>query len=296
MTSTSPHNKRYKAGVSGVLKQGLDLLNRDIRHLGHRSPAGSAPGTITINPTASQPKLDVMLFSPSAPSTSIYRQPLVALDDLTDSVLNSSFCWLNVVGLGDASVLEAIGKRFGIHALTLEDIAHTAQRPKIESFDHYVYIVTRIPEGDGSVADLQSHSLSTEQLSICVGQHFVLTFQETAKDMFEPVRNRLINGPTMKARGTDYLAYALLDAAIDAFFPLLEWYGEQLESLESEVIQKAVPQQMAAIHDLKRNLLTCRRAIWPSARCSMRSCVKKVPWYQITPNYFCVIAMTIPCN
>lgn len=182
--------------------------------------------------------------------------------------------WVNICGLGDADVLRAVGQQFQIHPLALEDIANTTQRPKIEAYDHALFIVTRIPAGDGSAPsrgqgavatiDDSAQPLATEQLSICIGNNFVLTFQEDSEDVFEPVRHRLMRaGGKLRAGEPDYLAYAILDAAIDAFFPLLEFYGEALEELEMDVIKDPSLEEITRIHTLKRDLLTVRRTVWP---------------------------------
>lgn len=106
--------------------------------------------------------------------------------------------------------------------------------------------------------------LETEQVAMALGRGFVVTFQEVPGDSFDPVRRRLrSSGGQIRQRGPDYLAYALIDAAIDAFFPVLELIGEQVEELEDDVVARPGNRQVARIHDLKRNLLTARRALWP---------------------------------
>lgn len=226
----------------------------------HASPAGAAPGTITVAPDALPCQLDALAFGTTTPAT-LERQPLASIDELP-ALPEGHTLWLTVTGLGSVDTLRAVGKRFNLHDLTLEDIAHTSQRPKAEAFDDYLFIVTRqplatMPEGCAT-------GVETQQLSLCLGRNFVLVFQETAEDVFEPVRRRLLSGSgSLRKHGADYLAYALLDASIDAYFPLLESYGEQLEELEEAIIMSASMQQVARIHNLKRNLLACRRAIWP---------------------------------
>ena len=242
-----------------------------LRRRSHRSPPGTAPGTLTIDPCAETPQIDVMSFGPDADPATIARRPIASIDELPPLPPGHTIRWISVSGLGDAEVLRAIGARFNIHPLVLEDIANTAQRPKVEAYSDCLFIVTRVPAGDGSRPGTRNSgrsgddgALVTEQLSICVGRDFVITFQEDAEDVFEPVRHRLAgDAGRMRARGADYLAYAILDTAIDAFFPLLEVYGENVEDLETDVIEKPAVNQIARIHDLKRNLLTARRAVWP---------------------------------
>jgi magnesium transporter len=242
-----------------------------------RSPPSTVPGTITVDPTAEKPRIEVLSFGPDATPATIRVQALASIADLPALPPRHTIRWINVVGLGDAGVLAAIGRRFGIHPLTLEDIANTSQRPKLEPYDDYLFIVTRMPAGEPSTVQTlkpeggegeqtgsDARQLITEQLSICVGKDFVLTFQEHSGDAFGPLRQRFTSGTgRVRSRGPDYLAYAILDAAVDAFFPVLEGYGDGVDDLEAEVIESPSIHQITRIHDLKRNLLTARRAVWP---------------------------------
>jgi magnesium transporter len=97
-----------------------------------------------------------------------------------------------------------------------------------------------------------------------LGANFLLTFQERTGDCFDLVRDRIRRRRGhIRERKADYLAYALLDAVIDGYFPVLEACGERLESLEDAVLDKPSGEQSAQIHEMKRDLLTLRRAIWP---------------------------------
>ncbi len=221
------------------------------------------PMRITIAPGAAKPRIDVLSFGPDTDVATIRRQPVDDIADLPELPPGHSIQWVNVVGLGDARTLQAIGQRFHIHPLTLEDIANSVQRPKVEPYDGYLLIITRAPIGHNGDANNGNDALVAEQISICVGPDFVLTFQEQNDDIFDAVRERLKEGTQIRAQGADYLAYAILDAAIDAFFPWLERAGEEVDALEAKVIARPDISQIAQIHRLKRNLLTARRAIWP---------------------------------
>ncbi|HLQ86798.1 MAG TPA: magnesium and cobalt transport protein CorA, partial [Salinisphaeraceae bacterium] len=250
---------------------------RLLKHRTRHSPPGTAPGTVTIQPGARKPQLDVTSFGPNAHPASIRRIRLDATESLPELPAGHTVRWLNVAGLGDAEVLQAVGRRFNIHALTLEDIAGTAHRPKAEAYDNYLFIVTQVPiidkpspanESDESgmyTAADEPAILATRQISVCIGTDFVITFQEQEDDViFAPVRQRLMrHAGRLHTLGPDYLAYAILDAALDSFFPLLEDYGEVVERLEADVIEQPSMQQISRIHNLKRNLLTTRRAVWP---------------------------------
>jgi magnesium transporter len=164
--------------------------------------------------------------------------------------------WINVDGLGDEATLRQLGEIFHLHRLALEDVVNTGQRSKVEHYADHLYIVAHQVHAEGG--------LTSEQVSMFVGSNFVLTFQEYAGDLFDPVRVRIREGRgRMRHAGPGYLAYALLDAIVDFYFPVLERYGEQLERLEDEVINRPSQKSIARIHAVKRELLTLRRSVWP---------------------------------
>lgn len=237
-----------------------------------RSGPGEMPGTITVQPHAQAPILDMVTFGPNAAQGSIARTTISSLNSLPEDFNGHDFLWLNVAGLGDAEMLSAIGKRFNLHPLVLEDIANTSQRPKAEEYESCLFIVARVPSfetpGNDALASRRalhcSAKLVTRQLAICVGPNFILTFQEQDEQALAPVRQRLLQQKgKLYSRGPDYLAYALLDAVIDTFFPLLEQYVERIEELEASVMELTEHAGIKTIHGLKRELLILRRIIWP---------------------------------
>ena len=167
--------------------------------------------------------------------------------------------WLNVYGLQDASILSEIGSRFNLHPLVLEDILNTSQRPKVDDYGEYLYIVARAVEFDVETIDV-----TTEQISVVIGRHFVLTFQERPSGMFDPVRQRLrAELSRMRALGHDYLAYELLDALVNRYFLVLESITDRAEELEDQVLHNASPALLARINHFKRETVNLRRAVWP---------------------------------
>jgi magnesium transporter len=163
--------------------------------------------------------------------------------------------WLDVQGLGNAALIESIGALFGLHRLALEDVVNVHQRAKVEVYDGNVFVVLRMPEG--------RQPLTTEQLALFVGPNFVVTFQEREGDCFDPVRARIRRGGPIRAYGPDYLMYAIIDATVDNWFPVLESYGEALEDLESAILVGPGRDTIQQIHRLRRDLLALRRAVWP---------------------------------
>ena len=164
--------------------------------------------------------------------------------------------WVNVDGLGDEATLRALARRFRIHRLVLEDVVNSGQRPKVEHYEGGLFVVAHMPAPEGGV--------ETEQLSLFVGEGFLLSFQERAGDWFEPVRERIRHGRGLvRTSGVDYLAYALLDGIVDAYFPVVEALRDELEALEEEVLRDPRRDVVEHVHDIKRRLAGLRRTIGP---------------------------------
>lgn len=169
--------------------------------------------------------------------------------------------WLNVYGLHEPEVMAEIGRRFGLHPLVIEDILNTDQRPKLDDYGDYLYIVSHFFAYDTHGED---HGIVADQVSIVVGRNFVLTLQERPTGNFDPIRAQLRadRGPIRKL-GADYLAYALIDAIVDRYFVVLDELTERSEALEDMLLARPTPAILPAIHRLKRETLQLRRAVWP---------------------------------
>ena len=177
--------------------------------------------------------------------------------DLSTSV--DGTLWLNIYGLHDAGLMAEIGSAFNLHPLVLEDILNTDQRPKLDSFDDYLFFVTRFFSYDKSTMQIGS-----EQVSMILGHNFVLTFQERPTGSFDPIRERLrTNKGHIRKAGADYLAYALLDVIVDRYFIVLEQIGDDCDTLEEELLRKPTSTVLQGIHKLKRETMELRRAVWP---------------------------------
>jgi magnesium transporter len=167
--------------------------------------------------------------------------------------------WVNIDGVHDVEIVEKICNHFGIHPLVQEDIVHTGQRPKLEDFDDYLYIVIKM-----LFYDDEKEEISSEQVSLVVGRNYVISFQEREGDVFEPVRDRLRGkkGRIIK-HGSDYLAYTLLDMIVDGYFSILEKMGDRIESLEEELTTDPNPKLLGIIQKMKREMIFLRKSIWP---------------------------------
>jgi magnesium transporter len=222
-----------------------------------RTQPGASPGSIVADPSQPKPTIHVIAYGagdlierqvadPAAAHALVGQRPVT---------------WINVEGLGDARTIEQFGELFGLHRLALEDTVNVHQRPKVETYGEILFIVLRMVYCDGHNGD----RCGTEQISIFVGPDWLLSFQEGRPgDSFDRVRARLrdVNGK-MQQLGSDYLAYALIDAVIDNYYPVLEVYAERLDELEEMVMEPVGRQVIDQLHQVKADLLILRRAIWP---------------------------------
>ncbi|MEJ2070484.1 MAG: magnesium/cobalt transporter CorA [Syntrophobacterales bacterium] len=165
--------------------------------------------------------------------------------------------WINITGLHRIKDLEYLGHCFQLHPLILEDILHTDQRPKLEEFDTYLFLIIKMLQLNGL-------EVESEQVSLILGENFVISLHEHDEDIFEPIRQRLKAGTGhLRGAGADYLAYALLDLIVDQYFLILESLGEGIEEIEGELLDRPTPATLSQIHRLKRDTIMMRRAVWP---------------------------------
>ena len=182
-----------------------------------------------------------------------------SLNDCEPSKDPSAIKWVHVVGVHDIEIVETISNYYDLHPLIMEDIPSVGQRPKFEAMPRSIYVVLR--EYEFHEKELGLHS---EQVSVVFGKNFVLSFQESAEDLFEQIRTRIRRkGSRIRNSGPDYLAYAILDLLVDRYFIVLEKIGDMIEDLEDELIERATHEMLNRIYRIKRDLLSFRRHIWP---------------------------------
>lgn len=217
----------------------------------HKPPVGSSPGTLVA---VEQQKARIRLMAYDGDN--LIEEDIVDVRKLDNWLGRYNVTWIDIQGLSDLEALQHIAGLVNLHPLVLEDIVHVHQRPKLESYPEYLFAVTRMPD--------ESLETLTEQVSLLLGKNFLITFQERSGDCFDPVRVRLrAGGGRLRVSGPDYLAYALIDAVTDAYFPLLESYGRKIDALEELSTVEAEQLPMTELHDLKRDFFELRRAIWP---------------------------------
>ncbi len=216
--------------------------------------AGARPGTLLIDADASAPRIRVVQFSPEA----VTEKEVDDASALSDCLPADRVTWIDVQGLGDEETLQTIAQQFHIHPLAMEDVVNVPQRPKAEAYSEQILIIAR------TVTMPTPSQLEAEQLSMIVGPHYVVTFQLRYGDRLEPVRHRILNPDSrLRSCGADYLVYALLDTAVDALYPVLAAMGEQLESLESQILSSPHPSVLGHINTIRNQLMRLRRTIWP---------------------------------
>jgi magnesium transporter len=213
---------------------------------------GMSPGQLIADPNAEPTVINVVAYGPSE----IVEKQNVTFDELLQ-IRNRHHClWVDIHGLRDVAILERLGTEFALHPLALEDVVGGRQRAKVEEYPHNLFLVARMINPGGA--------LDTEQFSLFIGHGFVISFQATAGDCFDHVRTRLRKDHTrIRNSSADYLAYALLDAVIDAYFPALDLISAKFEELEDAVVNRPDREFVSSLHHMKHDLLTFRRELWP---------------------------------
>ena len=217
---------------------------------------GTIPGTIFIDADAPPPIIFLIDYN----ETNFIREQIATPEECIPYLDSKSISWVDVQGLGSQDILQRLGNVFGLHPLVLEDVVNVPERPKTEDYEDQLLFIARMVVPQERICGFHS-----EQVSLILGKNYLLTVQEEPEhDCLEAVRSRIEkNKGIIRKQGADYLAYAVLDAIIDGFFPVLELYGERIEELEEEVIIKPTPQTLQSIYQIRRELLQLRRAIWP---------------------------------
>lgn len=168
--------------------------------------------------------------------------------------------WINVDGLHDTGLISEIGRHFGLHPLVLEDVLNTDQRPKLEDYENYLYIVLKMLTWEET-----STEIFAEQVSLVLGHDWVISFQEeSGSDVFTPLREALRSGKgRLRKSGADYLAYSLMDAVVDNYFIIMERLGDRIEDLEDELVSTVEPEALRLLHHLRRENIFLRKSVWP---------------------------------
>ncbi|MGL4378826.1 MAG: magnesium/cobalt transporter CorA [Microcoleaceae cyanobacterium] len=217
---------------------------------------GVPPGTLDLEPDAPAP--DIILIDYN--ETLATRVKLSTPSDIGPYLDTESVSWIDLLGLGNNETWRQMGEVLNLHPIAQEDVVNVPQRPKVVEYPNQLIIIALMV-----MIHPELESLHREQVSLILGKNYLVTVQEEPDyDCFDPVRDRIrkAQGP-IRQNKADYLAYSLLDAIIDGFFPVLEFYGERIEELEDEVVENPTRKTLEKIYDIRRELLTLRRAVWP---------------------------------
>jgi magnesium transporter len=214
------------------------------------------PGTLQVEPGSAKPVLTAFGFSPSGFEEVTISQP----EEVRALLAKWPVVWLNIDGFGDEGILRKVQEIFGIHPLALEDVTDTTQHAKVESYGDSTFLVVPMPQTHREGVRFES-----EQLSLYLTDRAVVSFQATAPgDCLNVIRERIRTGRgRVRTSNTAYLAYALIDTVIDAYFPLVSDMGDRLEELEERIVDDVDVGQIHDIRAIKIDLMRIRRAVWP---------------------------------
>jgi magnesium transporter len=232
------------------------MARRGLSHFKKRAPPpGSSPGVYLPGEETVKPRYSVIHYDPENETD----HPAPTLDELRAILARPGVTWVDVQGLGSGKFIEDLAGLFELHPLAVADVFHVPQRPKTEPYDStYIFLVTRLPMINGK------GEISLEQLSIFFGKNWVLTIQELYGDTLDPVRQRIRAGVgSIREQGGDYLAYAILDAAIDGYFPVLDSLSDRLAELEEDALENPTKNTLRETHEIRSTLLGLHRVLWP---------------------------------
>ena len=224
----------------------------------NKKPPGAVPGTLVYE--GEEPDAPVRIHAFDYGPDRFEEREIADVAACASLRSSSTVTWIDIDGVHDVGIVEQMGRLFGLHPLTLEDIVSTDQRPKFEEYPEYVYLVLQMMHYDHATCRIEP-----EQVSIIFGHGFLLSFQESKEgDVFDPVRQRLREGRgLLRQMDADYLAYVLLDVVVDYYMEILEGLGEHIEDLEDTVTLRTDTDGLRAINGLRRQVITLRRSIWP---------------------------------
>jgi magnesium transporter len=167
--------------------------------------------------------------------------------------------WVNVIGIHDVDTIQKLANLFGLHPLTTEDISNTNQRPKVEEYENYIFFAIKMLGFDKEIK-----SIAHENVSIILGDTFVISFQEVESKDFDSIKERIrSNKGRIRKEGAHYLAYTILDRVVDEYFVSLDELGDHIEDIDDEILAAPKATHLRDIHRLKREIVFLRKAVWP---------------------------------
>jgi len=242
--------------------------------------SGLGPGTMVHLGRRRTEKIKI--FMVDYDHSNYEEKTITQLEEILPYLDKPTITWVNISGLHRLETIEKIGGMFNLHPLTLEDIVNTEMRPKVDNFYDYIYMALKM-----FYLDKDKDSILVEQISVIMGRGFVITLQETDKDIFDCLRKRIeTSHGRIRKGGTDYLFYSILDTIVDSYFTFLEWLGEKIESLDDELMDNPRKEILYTIHELKNDMIYIRRSIWPLREMINTLRIEETPLIQQTTDIF----------
>ncbi len=249
IAAESVHKTHVAAVMSQLVVVGSAIFKK-------RNPeVGARPGTLVIDQDAPPPKIRMISFDHEA----VQEREIKSAEELSAALDPNNVTWVDVQGFGDEKMIRRICELFSIHPLAMEDVVNMPQRPKAEAYESQTLIITRM------VRVKENAEIDMEQVTLVLGENYVLTFQERYGDILDPVRQRIRTGKgrPIRQHGAGYLAYALTDTIVDGYYPVIESLGDHLEQLENVVMEQPSAEVLRLLNSTKNMLVNLRRAIWP---------------------------------
>lgn len=223
----------------------------------YKKQVGQVPGALVYTGKKETQKLFIETFDYNIDS--ITEKELVNIEEAFKFKASNTVTWINLNGLNHIDEIEKLGQHYDLHPLVLEDIVNTGQRPKIDEFEDYIFIVLKMMYYD------ESETIVSEQVSLILGENYVLSLQEAEGDVFDALRERIRQSKgRIRGLGPDYLLYALIDSIVDHYYAIIETMGNKIEDLEDNLFEGLTKEEITSdIQELKREVLKIRRAIFP---------------------------------
>ena len=184
------------------------------------------------------------------------ERSIEAIEDLLSSLESNKISWISIVGLGDIEFFRQLAEHVRIHPLALEDILNLGQRPKVDAYDRQLLIVLQM------VHEMKGNEVTIEQVSIVLSDKIVITIQERPGDLLDPLRQRLRDGAgNARFLKADYLAYALIDAVVDRYFPIIESLGSATDNFQQTMLDQPTRDRINELHEFRKRIGRIRRAV-----------------------------------
>ncbi len=219
--------------------------------------AGTVPGTLVHVGDRTTGAVAITLIDYN--ETEFQEKRLSSIEECFPCKNRSTVSWINIDGVHNTDIIEKVGANYNLHPLILEDIVNTDQRPKLEDFENYIFIVLKM-----LYFNEQQGNLEIEQISLILGSNYVISFQEKEGDVFNSIRERIRNAKgRIRKMGADYLTYAIMDAIVDSYYAITEKYSDKVEEMSDKMIENPNPNAMLIIQDYKGEMIMLRRSVWP---------------------------------